>query len=591
MKAAAAAEGSSTLLVTLVLLLLTGACLALLMATQTGMLIAAQHRSQVRLLAAADGGLELGVARGIAGASGQVERAFGGVAAGSGAVVQVSGFEPVAKGHCDRCMANLEGGLGALGGLRRVSHEVTATASLPARGGAVPAAARKVSALVDLMPWPAPPRDRWDLAPVLSAARRQVRTAALAAIGQHDENAPIAVVVVEGSVPGDGDRTIAVAGVGVEMLAVEVSPRAGLLWRFGDSADADGNGAADLGPARSAPALVTLRLEGGERAVALFGGGFDSNRPTAVGNWLYALDLDTGSLLYKRQVDGPLAATPAVADLTGDGVADAIHAGTLAGVLYRVDVSTPARLAGGRIAPRAWSPRQVFDTGGEPIHHPPAVVPAPTQGVAVLALGVGPGLDAPAVPGSSGTSRMLVVVDRGKGLIGSAADLPAIDPDDPAPGTDRLAPGLPPEEQGWSLALGAGERLASPPLAAGGLLTFLTSTATGSGAEEVRRHSLWLASADAAGGARSTVVAASLAMFPAHPVRVEIDHAGRRSGPWLDAAEEQVLGALRAALPAACGDGAARLRIDGAGPDTALVRLAVLPVCRLEVDWFEHGEF
>ena len=55
-KQLAAARGSSTLLVTMILLLLSGSCLALLMATQTQMLIASGQKLQVRLLAAAEGG-------------------------------------------------------------------------------------------------------------------------------------------------------------------------------------------------------------------------------------------------------------------------------------------------------------------------------------------------------------------------------------------------------------------------------------------------------------------------------------------------------------------------------------------------------
>jgi len=562
---APAAQGSSTLLVTLILLLLSGSCLALLMATQTQLLVAFQDKVQVRLLAAADGGVELGVARGIAGAGEPTTRILGGSVPGAEVLVEVSGFVPMAHGPCHLCMANLEGTLGSLGGLRRVSHAVAASANAPPRSDGLPPPLRSVSAVVDLMPWPAGTRDRWDLAATMAVARRRVRQAALAEAGVYEEGAPLAVARIEGSGAG-ALRAVAVGGSGRSLHAVEVAPRPGPLWLFADASDEDGNGAPDLGLSLAPPAIARLRLGEGGRSVVLFGGGYDPGRANDVGNWLYIVGVDSGTLLYKRRLDAPVTASPAAADLNGDGLADRLYVGTVAGSLYRVDVSTPARLAGGSVAADVWVPRRVFETGGRPLRQPPAVVPVPEIGASAVALGADGRGDLQA-SSEEADGRFYVLVDRGSGRVGSA----------------------------WSLALGQGEEIASPPLAAAGLLTFLTYAPTGLDGGEIRRYSLWLRSGDAAtDGARGVPVASGASRPPGDfgsPTRLEVDHAGSASAPLLSPGEERVLETLQASMPGSCRFDGARLRLVGAGVNAEPFRLAVLPVCRIDVDWFENGMF
>jgi len=564
-KRPASAQGSSTLLVTLILLLLSGSCLALLMATQTELLVAFQDKVQVRLLAAADGGLELGVARGIAGAGEPTMRTLGGSLPGAEVRVELSGFVPMAHGACHLCMTNLEGTLGSLGGLRRVSHAVSATATAPRRSDGLPPPLRSVSAVVDLMPWPAGSRDRWDLAATMAAARRRIRQIALAGAGDYEEGAPLAVTRLEDS-DGDPPRTVAVGSSGRSLHAVEMAPGAGPLWSFADVTDEDGNGAPDLGSSLAPPAIVRLRLGEGGRPVVLFGGGYDPELPDDVGNWLYIVGVDSGTLLYKRRLDAPVTASLAAADLDGDGMADRIYVGTLAGSLYRVDVSTPARLAAGRVAADVWAPRRVFETGGRPIRQPPAVVPAPEAGAEVLALGADGRVDVRASP-EEAAGRFFVLVDRG---------------------SERVDPA-------WSLALEQGEEIASPPLAAAGLLTFLTFRPTGLDGGEIHRYSLRLRSGDAAAGGVRGVQIASGASRPSvdfgAPTRLEVDRPGSAFAPLLSPGEERVVETLRAGMPSSCRFAGARLRIVGAGLDAEPLRLAVLPVCRIDIDWFENGRF
>ncbi len=592
-KQLAAVRGSSTLLVTLILLLLSGSCLALLMATQTQMLIASGQKLQVRLLAAAEGGLQLAVARGVAGATDPTTRTVGVDAVGAAITVEVGGLTPVADGACHLCMANLDGPLSSLGGLRRVSHLAAATAVAPGRLRGLPAPVRELTAVVDLMPWPAGGSDGWDLGQTAAAARGLIRDAALSELGAYDEDAPLTVARVVDPETGAA-RTVAIGGLGRAgrfLYGFELSPEIGPLWRFADGADMDGNGAADLGFTVSKPAILPLRIGDRVRLVAVFGGGFDPESAGEVGNWLYFVGLDGGQLLYKRRLDAPVTAAPAAVDTVGDGLADRIYAGTTAGSLYRVDVSTEVELEGGRVPSGAWRPRLAFETGALPIHHPPAVIPTPALGAHALALGAGGGED-PGAGEESVAGGFFLFVDRGAGGPGSADELPRLDPESPHRGVDRLATGLAPADRGWSLTLADGERLASSPLASGGLLTFYTWRPAGPGGGEVRKYALRPGSGDAAGrGARSRLVEQGAAWpSPAlgTPTRIEIDHPGSLAAPLLEADEVAIIEGLREQMPERCRFDGSRLRLTGPGPGGSPIRLAVLPVCRIDVDWAEE---
>ncbi len=587
-------EGTSTVLVILILLLLSGSCLALLMATQTQMLIASGQKLQVRLLAAAEGGLELAVARGIAGAADPYTRTLAAEGPGTEIMVEVAGLVQAAHGTCHLCMANLEGGLGALGGLRRVSHVASAAAAAPPRRPGLPAPRRELTAVVDLMPWPVVDSDARDLTGIEVAARGLVRDAALGEIGAYDENAPLTVRRVANPETGSA-RTVAIGGLGRSgrlVYAFELSPEAGLLWRFADGTDEDDNGAADLGLTVSTPAVLPLRFGDRVRQVAVFGGGFDPARPGAVGQWLYFVEIDSGQMLYKHALDAPVTAGPAAVDTVGDGLADRIYVGTTAGSLYRVDVSSGVELEGGG-PPGVRSPRRLFETGGLALHYPPAVVPVPALGGHALALGAGGGADPGVRAAEAVAGRLFLFVDRGAGGARSADGLSRLGPENPHGGDDRLAATRAPGEQGWSLALGIGERPASAPLVVGGLLTFFTLRPGGPRGGEVRRYALRLGSGDAAGhGERSQLVDQG-AGWPSPalgaPTRIEVDHPGRLAAPLLLPDEVSILDGLRERMPERCRFDGSRIRLIGPGPAGPPIRLAVLPVCRIDVDWAEGG--
>lgn len=588
-------RGSSTLLVTLILLLLSGSCLALLVATQTQMLIASGQKLQARLLAAAEGGLQLAIARGIAGSAEPYSRTLVTGEPGAEIAVEVAGFLPVADGVCHLCMVNLDGALSSLGGLRRVSHVAGAAAVALPRLDGLPPPTRELTAVVDLMPWPVGERSGWDLQATARAARGMVRDVALTEIGAYDEDAPLTVRRLAG--PSiDPLRTVTVGGLGRAgrfLYAFELSPEPRPLWRFTDSRDEDGNGETDLGYTLSKPSVVWLRFGEDVRPVAIFGGGFDPARPGDVGNWLYFVAINGGEVLYKRALDGPVVAAPAAVDTRGDGLADRLYIGTTEGSLYRVDLSPVVELEDGRVPAGAWKPLRVFDTGGLPIHHPPAVIPVPALGARALALGAGGGADPGAGTEEPAAGRFHVFVDGVSGGSATADDLPQLDGENPLGGVDRLSPGLSPREQGWSLALGAGERPVSAPLVAGGLLTFFTLRSTGPDGGEIRKFALQFVSGDAAGAAARARLVGRSASSPASvlgsPTRIEIDHVGSAAAEVLQSDELAVLEKLRARMPKRCRFDGSRIRLIGSGPDGLPMRLAVLPVCRIQADWAEGG--
>ncbi|MCW5588720.1 MAG: hypothetical protein KIT27_03560 [Legionellales bacterium] len=119
-----------------------------------------------------------------------------------------------------------------------------------------------------------------------------------------------------------------------------------VLWEFNDSDDAD------LGYTFSQPQIV--RLNNGQWA-AIFGNGYnntvaDGNASTTGNAVLYIVDIRTGTLIKKIDTgvgssSDPLAtgrpnglATPAVADIDGDFIADYVYAGDLFGNLWKFDL-------------------------------------------------------------------------------------------------------------------------------------------------------------------------------------------------------------------------------------------------------------
>ncbi len=195
-------------------------------------------------------------------------------------------------------------------------------------------------------------------------------------------------------------------------------PFPAVLWEFTDSSgssrwDEDQNLAPDLGQTWSIPTVGRIKvIEGGsevEKNVAIFGGGMDAENKSSPksGNWLYMVDIETGKVIYKRQLTGAVTADPAVLDTDLNGILDTIYAGTTAGLLYKVDIRTiptmqPFTLSTAmavppvatntivmRITSTEWDPFPIFNTGGRPIYLPVTVFYAAHLSRFALTFGTG----------------------------------------------------------------------------------------------------------------------------------------------------------------------------------------------------------
>jgi hypothetical protein len=299
------------------------------------------------------------------------------------------------------------------------------------------------------------------------------------------------------------------------------------LWEFTDSvkvvpscstncqlrpADEDASGAgfgkADLGETWSRPNSGRVRIcdttscaSFHEQWVVIFGGGLDRSLTNSQGNWLYMLDMATGKVIYKRQLNGAAPSEPAAVDTGQDGFIDTIYIGTAAGHVYKVDLSQPAPIdnATTRVSTAVnaatgqpyWQPFEIFDTQGRPIYFPPAVFLDTDRNQYGLAFGTGNRFDlwtnAAASDKNSTDGRFYVIIDTGFTAANmatplKAANFQALTPDgtlnpnsnfllSPPSG---LQPGYFFDLPGDSVAGDPNERLLSEAFALSGLLIFGT---------------------------------------------------------------------------------------------------------------------
>jgi len=328
-------------------------------------------------------------------------------------------------------------------------------------------------------------------------------------------------------------------------------PYPSAVWEFTDSIydavnglvrlDEDGNGFADLGDTWSTPtvgliqvckpggtACSTTDLDPANRAdlehksVAIFGGGMDVESKTTPadplsnltpagsakrGNWIYIVDVETGSVMYKRQVIGAAASDIAAVDIDQNGFLDRLYVPTIAGLLYRVDIgpdssgdvpdldnTIPSVLGMDgnvhtvppRITSSDWDPRVLFDTLGDssvsnasqvrrPLYFRPSVFFIAKLGLYGLSFGSGDREDLWSVSSSEG--RFWVMVDDTDAASSprSETTLERIDEFDGATGNDFLLdPGLLPGSRGWYIALGPDERVITDSFALSGVTIFST---------------------------------------------------------------------------------------------------------------------
>jgi hypothetical protein len=191
-----------------------------------------------------------------------------------------------------------------------------------------------------------------------------------------------------------------------------------VLWEFSDKNDSDSNcpgglsGAQcspywDLGWTWSKPAIARIAVHNGSDPtlpddvfVAFFGGGWDRTESDITGNYIYGVDIATGTILYEHNLGVAVPGSPTALDSDIDGFHDRIYFADSDGGIHRLEFPAPDDAAStgadaGTLT-RIFDFRSTFSDGGFPDRQRfftrPVMVPALFTGSGytwALALGAG----------------------------------------------------------------------------------------------------------------------------------------------------------------------------------------------------------
>ncbi len=141
------------------------------------------------------------------------------------------------------------------------------------------------------------------------------------------------------------------------------------------------------GESWSEPVFAKVRVQIGGRRVDRFvvfvGGGYSTG---SQGSRLYAIDIKTGLRLWTYTTTAPVAATPLVMDVNGDGWADRVYVGTLDGKMLRCNIGAVGQsTSDGDVIPGSaqvtttrWPCSVFLDAGSnQPIFTSPGALVAP----------------------------------------------------------------------------------------------------------------------------------------------------------------------------------------------------------------------
>ena len=458
-----------------------------------------------------------------------------------------------------------------------------------------------------------------------------------------DPNAPGPPDDYVPSCGGDGSGTINTTDCGTIAFP-------SMLWEFSDDVedvtgdrvllDEDSNGEADLAETWSVPTIGRIRVCTGsecdplaspndveDRFVMVFGGGLDAAKQNRSGNYLYMVDMETGTTLYKRRLAGSMAADAAAVDTDQDGYLDRVYAATTTGKVYRVDlgltsVGEVVSLADlsvrdlngvshtvSRIDTAQWVPKLIFDTAGKPIYFRPSVIFVARLGLYGLAFGTGEREDLWQRTNLSG--RFYVFVD----------DTDELQPSDPLPYTEANFEAVDSNTvttasedylfrddvgtRGWYLTLNVDERVITNTFALAGVTFFSTfepqvnvsgtkdplCSKTGSSrlfAVDTTNGNALLRDAEA-NPTRFTYVS-TFVTEPFSELGQTKNDVGDASGSAdvLNPSLQQVMEDLKRLYPSNCRFANFRIDIKTISADTGVVFIAPVPVCIVERNWREY---
>ncbi|MEO8093840.1 MAG: PilC/PilY family type IV pilus protein [Pseudolysinimonas sp.] len=448
------------------------------------------------------------------------------------------------------------------------------------------------------------------------------------------------------------------------------------LWELTDNFDEDQNGFPDLGQTWSTPNVGRIRVCEGTRCdpattpndivdkyVAIFGGGLDGaelpnyaapepNRGfKRSGNFLYMVDIETGKLIYKQQLDSSAPSQPAAVDTDQDGFIDTIYIGTAGGFMYKVDLSSStttgniAKLqsasytglacvsASGnpcqgsvvtrtakRVTDATWKPFIIFDTVDgvthrrKQIYFQPVVIFAASIGRYALAFGTGDREDLWSAPAQQEQGRFYVILDTGftnaqllsGALPKTQANYASVDPEFSVSGTasrDFLLNPAAGSSNGWFMPLASKERIISDSFSLSGVTVF-TSFLPTSGPDPNDPEKACVRGGDShiftvitnnanpvqkVGGLQARYVVAT--KFVTNPfteqAQTKNKDPGNDTAQPLDDDKTAMMEYLKSLFPANCRFANYRVDIKTVRSDTGLVLIAPIPVCIIEKNWKE----
>jgi hypothetical protein len=374
-------------------------------------------------------------------------------------------------------------------------------------------------------------------------------------------------------------------------------PYGSVLWEVDNTTDPD------LRDSWSTPRTGRIRIDAGggvveERYVMVFGGGIEPS-DWSQGHYLYMVDIETGEILYKRDLYTGVASDPAIVDRTGNGYIDYIYIGTLGGEMFKIDMTTAAPIdpATGMID-SGWIPFKIFDTGGRSIFFPPSVIRY-EGGKSLVAFGTGNREDLWDPSRANESGRFFVVLDdffsSPTGL--TETSLYSIDPDDPPlpDGIDPLS-----ANGGYFFTLDPAEKLLSRVFTLAGVTIFSTFSPIDEpqtvGGELICEttgftniYVIFTTSGDPVG---STDRSRSVEGIVTNPFSdLDIGHGNGDDDDdddEIDGCDESVAEAIRETLPPECRFNNMTVPLKMVRADTGLECVVAFPICIREFNWGDN---